>query len=127
MNTVSLLGRMTKDVELKENQNGTKYINFCIAVDEGKDTTYFIDCKAWSNLAENISKYFKKGDKIAVTGHLTTRMWEDDNAVKRKITEVNVRSFDFCNSKDKTGSTDNNDRPDTTEPADVESELPFEC
>lgn len=118
MNTVVLMGRLTKDLDLKETSGGKTYTGFCIAVDDGKDNTYFIDCKAWNKTAENIAKFFKKGDKIAVTGKLTTRTWEDDSGNKRKVTEVIVNTFDFCTSKDKI---------EEPEEPDMAGALPFEC
>lgn len=118
MNTVALMGRLTKDVEVKKTSSGTAYAGFCIAVDDGKDTTYFIDCKAWQKTAENIAKFFKKGDKIAITGSITSRTWEDDEGGKHKVTEVRVATFDFCNSKEKI---------ETPEEADMAGALPFEC
>lgn len=122
MNTVAILGRLTKDIEVRQTTTGKAFASFCVAVDAGKDTTYFIDCTAWEKTAENIGKFFKKGDKIAVTGCLTTRMWEDDNGGKRKATEVRVLAFDFC-----AGKTDKIEEPAEPAEADMAGALPFEC
>lgn len=96
MNNVNLIGRLTKDVEVRHTNSGKAVCSFCVAVDGGKNVAYFIDCVAWEARAENISKYFKKGNKIGIAGMLTTRDYEDSNGNKRKVTEVLVNSFDFC-------------------------------
>ena len=123
MNNVNLIGRMTSDVELKHTNNGKAVCSFCIAVKGVQDTSYFIDCTAWEARAENISKYFHKGDKIGIAGMLITRTWTDSDGKNRKATEVLVNSFDFCNDKPKTES-------ETCAEVGVEpttrSELPFE-
>ncbi len=99
MNNVSLIGRLTKDVELKTIDSGSKVCSFCIAVDAGKDKAYFIDCVAWDKKAEHISTYFHKGDRIGISGILTTRQWKDSEGGSRKTTEVLVMNSDFCSNK----------------------------
>lgn len=99
MNNVNLIGRLTKDVELRQTNSGKSVCSFCVAIDGGRDNTYFIDCVAWEARATNIAKYFHKGDKIGIAGMLTTRSWTDNDEKSRKATEVLVNSFDFCNGK----------------------------
>lgn len=99
MNLVCLIGRLTKDPELKTTQSGLSVTSFSIGVRRDKDNTDFIDVVAWRQTAENICKYFHKGDKIAITGRLQTRQYEDRNGNKRKAVEVVVNAFDFCNGK----------------------------
>ena len=65
MNNVSLIGRITNDLEVKATSTGKSVLNFCIAVNKDKETTYFIDCVAWNTTATNIGKFFKKGSQIA--------------------------------------------------------------
>ena len=98
MNSVNLIGRIVNDLELKATSSGKSVVNFSIAVNKDKDTTYFIDCVAWGTPAQNICRYFKKGVQIGTSGILTTRMSEY-NGQKRKYTEVLVNSFDFIGSK----------------------------
>ena len=104
MNNVNLIGRLTKDIEIRLTTNQKKVCSFCIAVDGLNDSAYFIDCVAWEKRAENLGKYFHKGDKIGVAGLITTRTYEDNDGKNRKVTEVLVTSFDFCNSKQETTS-----------------------
>ena len=103
MNNVNLIGRLTKDVEIRVSSSGKHVCSFCIAVDSGKENqSYFIDCVAWEARADNIAKYFHKGDKIGIAGLITTRTWENSDGKKIKATEILVTSFDFCNSKSQT-------------------------
>lgn len=100
LNKVILGGRLTSDPELKQTQQGTSVISFSIAVNrKGKDAgTDFINCVAWRQTAEFISRYFKKGSSICVTGSIQTRTWED-NGVKRHATEVLCDEAMFVDSK----------------------------
>lgn len=96
MNAVILVGRMTRDAEIKTLDSGSKVVSFTIAVDRsGKSKeTDFIDCKAWGTTGDFISKYFTKGKPISVKGELQTRTWETENG-KRKATEVRVDQVAF--------------------------------
>ena len=102
LNNCSFIGRITKNLELKQtNQKGTYYVRFTIAVqrDWNKDESDFIDCIAWTKQAENICKFFSKGDRICIVGALTTNMTEDQNGGKKKHSEIMVRSFGFIEKK----------------------------
>lgn len=98
MNKVCLMGRLAADVELRSTQSGKSVCSFTLAVDRrGKDAgTDWIDCVAWEKTAEHISKYFAKGQRMAVTGKLQTRSYEDKEGKKRKATEVVVEEVGFC-------------------------------
>lgn len=104
LNTVQILGRFTKDPEIRYTQTQVPVASFSLAVDrdytkEGEEKqTDFIDCVAWKKTAEFVGKYFKKGTKAAVYGRLETRTWEKDGA-KRKAVEVNVEKIYFAESK----------------------------
>ena len=124
MNNINLIGRLTSDIELKHTNNGKAVCSFCIAVKGVQDTSYFIDCVAWEARAENIAKYFHKGDKIGVAGMLTTRSWQASDGSNRKATEVLINSFDFCaDKKEQVVNTSATVDPNTGEP---EGTLPFE-
>ena len=98
MNLVCLIGRLTKDPELKTTQSGKSVCSFSLAVDGVKDTD-FINCVAWNKTAENLAKFKKKGEQIAITGRLTTRNYEDRNGNKRKAVEVTVNDLLFIGGK----------------------------
>lgn len=104
INSVVMMGRLTFDPELKKTPNGTSVINFQIAVDrsvtKGKERqSDFIDCQAWRNTAEFVSKYFKKGNMIAVEGSIQTNSYTDKDGNKRKNVIVVTNNVSFCESK----------------------------
>jgi single-strand DNA-binding protein len=101
MNTVALSGRLVREPEMRSTSQGTSVTSFSIAVDRPgvKDKADFIDCVAWRNTAEFISKWFHKGDPIEVTGIITSRSWEDKQGNKRKSVEVVCDRAFFQKSK----------------------------
>lgn len=100
MNKVNLLGRITKDLELRYTQNSNKAnLKFQIAVNRNKEETAWINCEAWEKCAENINKYFSKGKQIGITGHLTTGNYDDKDGKKVYTWAVVVDEFDFIDSK----------------------------
>jgi single-strand DNA-binding protein len=101
LNKVILMGRLTREPELKATQSGTSVCSFSVAVDNGygeNKKTSFINCVAWRGQAEFLSKYFTKGQMIALVGRIETRTW-DDNGTTRYATEVIVNEVEFCGSK----------------------------
>lgn len=98
MNNVTLVGRTTKDMELKTLNSGSKIVSFCLAVEkrtkEGKAAD-FIDCVAWGKTAELVAQYVKKGDRIGLVGSISTRQFEDQQGNKRKAVEVLVDRVEF--------------------------------
>lgn len=106
LNHITLMGRLTRDPELRRTGGGTAVTNFSIAVDRdfgGKDggekETDFIDCVAWRNTGEFVSKYFGKGRMIVVSGRLQIRKWTDKDGNKRTAAEVVAESCYFGDSK----------------------------
>lgn len=104
LNKVILGGRLTADVELKGTPSGVSVCSFSLAVNRkySKDSeaqTDFINCVAWRNTAEFISKYFHKGSSLCVIGSVQTRNWTDNNGQKRYATEVMVDEALFVDSK----------------------------
>ena len=101
LNRVILMGRITQELELKQTPNGTSVLSFSVAVDrsyskQGEERqTDFINCVAWRQQAEFISKYFGKGRMIALEGNLRTRTYDDKNGVKHYVTEVYVDNVSF--------------------------------
>lgn len=97
MNSVNLLGRLTRTPDLKHTSQGTAVTSFTLAVDD-YNKTEFIDCVAWRNTAEHICRYFTKGQRMGVTGKLTVKEFEKGGE-KQKKAEVIVSNVDFCESK----------------------------
>lgn len=99
MNSVSLLGRLCRDIEVRQTPNGTRVISNTIAVDGISDHTDFIPVVFWGQTAEFVGKYFRKGSRIAVTGWIQSREYEDKQGNHRTAIEVNVQRAYFCESK----------------------------
>lgn len=101
MNSICLTGRLSADVELKQTQSGVSVCSFTLAVNRPnvKDTTDWINCVAWRGTAEFITRYFRKGNMIAITGVLTSRKYQDNNGNNRTAFEVVVDRAEFCESK----------------------------
>lgn len=110
INMVALMGRMTYEPELRSTPNGLSVIRFQVACDRNykKDTQTrqadFIDCVAWRQTAEFISRYFHKGSMIAVEGTIQTSNYTDKDGNKRKQIEVLANNVSFCGSKTENGS-----------------------
>lgn len=143
MNSVSLMGRLTRDPELRYTAN-TQMANarFVVAVNRklskekrqeaennGYPTADFISCVAWGKTAENIGNYFHKGNRIAITGHIQTGSYEKDGQ-RIYTTDVVIDSFDFIESN---SSSNTNNNQGYNNPADLgmsgqesfDSDLPF--
>lgn len=108
MNRVVLMGRLTKDPELRYTPQGTAVVRFTIAVNrrfakEGQQQADFISCVAWRQTAEFICKYFRKGSMIAVVGSIQTRSWDGQDGKRQYATEVLVDEVYFTGSKAETG------------------------
>ena len=99
MNSVSLLGRLCREIEVRQTPNGTRVISNTIAVDGVGDHTDFIPVVFWGQTAEFVGKYFRKGSRIAVTGRIQSREYEDKQGNRRTAIEVNVQRAYFCESK----------------------------
>lgn len=113
MNKTILMGRLTKDVELRQTASGTAVASFTIAVNrrfakEGQQDADFINCVAWRQQAEFISKYFHKGNMIAVIGNLQSRSWEGQDGKKQYVTEVVVDEVYFTGEKKEANTDENN-------------------
>ena len=101
MNNIQLLGRITKDLELKTTTSGKSVCSFDIAVTRkfNKEITDFIPCVVWDKNCETMCKFVKKGQLIAIDGSLYTRKYEDKNGNNRTAYEVNVNNFYFAENK----------------------------
>ena len=113
LNKIILMGRLTRDPELRRTQSGTAVTSFTLAVDrdfksqDGEKATDFIDVVAWRNTAEFVSKYFAKGRMAIVEGRLQIRDWTDKDGGKRKTAEIVADNVCFGDSKKGDSSTAN--------------------
>ena len=118
MNRVNLIGRITKDIELKQTKNEINYTRFSIAVkrdlkdESGEYGTDFFNVVAWRKTAEFISKYFKKGSRIAISGKLQQNIYTDKDGNERTSVEIVAEDIDFI---DKKGEISTNEEDKTTE------------
>lgn len=101
MNSINLTGNICHDLELKQTTGGKSVLSFNLAVNRPftKNVTDFIPIVAWEQAAEYLAKYAHKGSKIAVSGKLTTRSYEDRNGNKRTAYEVYADGVEICESK----------------------------
>lgn len=102
INKLILQGRLCKSVDKRMTKNDVAVSSFTVAWSEKYGQTeqsLFMNCVAWNNQAEFISKYFKKGDMVVVEGKLTTRSYEDGNGDKKYVTELIVEKSHFCGNK----------------------------
>ncbi|MCW6682050.1 single-stranded DNA-binding protein [Aerococcaceae bacterium NML160702] len=105
MNTVQLIGRLTKDVELRFTQSGTAVGSFTLAVNrnftnqQGEREADFINCVIWKKAAENLSNFTRKGSLLGVEGRLQVRTYENQQGQRVYVTEVIVHNFTLLESK----------------------------
>lgn len=123
LNTITIMGRLTRDPELRHTQSDLAVASFTLAVDQdylkGEKKTDFIDCVAWRQTGEFVSKYFTKGSMAIVSGRLQMREWQDKEGNKRRSAEVVADRVYFGDSKKK------EDSPGLAEIGDGDGELPF--
>ena len=112
LNHITIMGRLTRDPELRRTGGGIAVASFCVAVDrdfggkdDGEKETDFIDCVAWRQTGEFVSKYFAKGRMIVVSGRLQIRTWTDKDGNKRRSAEVVADNCYFGDSKPSEGES----------------------
>ncbi len=107
MNKLFLIGNLTRDPELTETNSGVSVCHFSIAVNrnytgaDGERQTDFFNCTAWRGTAEAIARYCKKGNKVAVTGSIQVRNYEDNEGIKRIAVDVIAQDVEFLTQKAK--------------------------
>ncbi len=105
MNSVQLIGRLTKDIDLRYTQSGTAVGSFNLAVErnfknaDGERETDFIRCQIWRKAAENLEKFTSKGSLIGIEGSVQTRNYENNQGQRVYVTEINVDNFTLLESK----------------------------
>ena len=126
MNRVNLIGRLTKDPELRTTPTGRNVCQFSVAVSRnftnanGEREADFINCVVWDKQAENLVKYQKKGNQIAVEGRIQTRNYDDKDGKKVYVTEILASNISFLDSKG-TGATGNTSFNNLPEPPMVDT------
>lgn len=132
MNKCVIVGRLTKDVELKTTQSGVSVCSFTVAVNrrfknaEGNYDADFINCVAWRQQAEFLCKYFEKGSMVGIVGSIQTRNYDSDGH-KVWVTEVVADEINFMGSKkeDANGSAETTSLPEGLMPMPDDDDLPF--
>ena len=105
MNQISLIGRLTKDIELSQTNNGKSVTNFTLAVNrnfknsQGEREADFINCQAWGKQAELLANYLSKGSQLGLVGRIQTRNYENQNGQRVYVTEVVTEDITFINSQ----------------------------
>ena len=106
LNHITIMGRLTRDPELRTTQAGVSVVSFTVACDRdfggrdgGERQTDFIDCVAWRSTGEFVSKYFHKGSMIVVSGRLQSRKWQDREGNNRTSWEINADNVYFGESR----------------------------
>ena len=116
LNHIVIMGRLTRDPELRSTQSGVSVASFTVAVDRdfggrdgGERQTDFIDCVAWRQTGEFVSKYFHKGSMIVVSGRLQSRKWQDREGNNRTNWEIQADNVYFGESRNSSGSYSRDD------------------
>ena len=129
LNQITIMGRLTRDPELRTTTSGVNVAVFTVAVDrdfggrdDGEKQTDFIDCCAWRKTGEFVTKYFQKGRMIVVHGRLQSRKWEDRDGKKRVSWEINADNVYVGDSKRESVTTESTG---FTELDDSDGELPW--
>lgn len=129
LNRIIIMGRLTRDPELRRTQNSTAVASFTMAVDrdfkgeDGKRATDFIDIVAWRAVAEFVAKYFTKGRMAIVEGRLQLRDWKDKDGNARRSAEVIADNVYFGDSKRDSGAAE--DSLGNVAPEELEDDLPL--
>ncbi len=123
LNRTILIGRLTRDPELRYTPAGAAVASFTVANNrtytvsgEKKEQVSYFDCVAWSKMGEIITEYCKKGHRIAIEGRLQQRSWDDQDGKKRSKVEVVVENFQFLTAKGQGGEDYSHSAPSNTQP-----------
>lgn len=137
VNSLVFQGRLVADIELKRTQSDVAYTEFTIAWSEKykeTETKCFLRCKAWRNTAEFLNKYFRKGQEIAIEGHMITEQWQKDGQNQSR-TICQIDKVHFCGSKSSNNGSSGTQNSSAMQeadkdgfmniPDDIDEELPF--
>ena len=137
MNKVFLIGNLTRDPELTETASGVAVCHFAIAVNrnyssqDGERQTDYFNCTAWRGLAESVARFAKKGKKVAVSGSVQIRNYEDNQGAKRTAVDIIAQDVEFLSPRDNEDSFDDepmkpaSKRKPVLQAMDDDSDIPF--
>ena len=122
MNKVVLIGRLTRDPELRYTGSNTAVATFSLAVNrnftnqQGEREADFINIVVWRKQAENVKNYLSQGSQVAIEGRIQTRSYDDNNGQKRYVTEVVADNVEFLSSKNSSNSSNGGNNSQTSDP-----------
>lgn len=130
MNTISLTGNITRDIEVETLTNGTTIGKFTLAVKRpyAKDTTDFLNCVCFNKVADLIKQYTQKGDKIGITGYIQRREYDAQDGTKKAVVDIVANDVEFLNTKGKQNEQEQQKSQQTQvelKPIDYDTDLPF--
>ena len=130
MNIIAIKGRLVRDPEIRQTQSGVSVTNITVAVDRsysagGEKQTDFFDCVFWRQGAEFVSKYFKKGKEIIVTGDMQSRKWQDKDGNNRISWEIQNAHAEFCGGKGENTQQEKQNVSDYAVVDDSAEDIPF--
>lgn len=130
MNIIAIKGRLVRDPEIRQTQSGVSVTNITVAVDRsysagGEKQTDFFDCVFWRQGAEFVSKYFKKGKEIIVTGEMQSRKWQDKDGNNRISWEIQNAHAEFCGGKGENTQQEKQNVSDYYVVDDSSEDIPF--
>lgn len=131
LNKGILMGRLTRDPELRHTQSGTEVCSFTLAIDRdrkdanGEKQTDFIDCVAWNKQAEFVAQWFSKGMMAIVVGRIQSRKWQDQNGNNRTAIEINCEDVSFGETKKNRDSNSGRQNSDFADMTEEDSDVPF--
>ena len=130
MNIIAIKGRLVRDPEIRQTQSGVSVTNITVAVDRsysagGEKQTDFFDCVFWRQGAEFVSKYFKKGKEIIVTGEMQSRKWQDKDGNNRISWEIQNAHAEFCGGKGENTQQEKQNVSDYSVVDDSAEDIPF--
>lgn len=127
-NKVILIGRLTRDVELKKTASDISFANFSLAIDKpyNKEKDHpeavFVNCNVWRNRADFLAKYFGKGDKVAIEGYLDDNVWTDKDGREHKDKIVIVDDIEFVERKSNKSAENDSAKTESSARSDIEEE-----
>ena len=131
LNKGILMGRLTRDPELRHTQSGTAVCSFTLAIDRdrkdanGEKQTDFIDCVAWNKQAEFVAQWFSKGMMAIVVGRIQSRKWQDQNGNNRTAIEINCEDVSFGETKKNRDSNSGRQNSDFADMPEEDLDVPF--